>query len=181
MQFSSLVPALAAGLWGLSTNKNLHATLKWQKLYHPFVQMSFHSLLTTWAQLSSLFGHCACHGTMTVSIWNRETSHNFEKFRTSLLKHLLNSKCELILCRSVYWACALHMRRACFIYFWLEIPYLTLESWEMKYLLNVTHQHGRVVKNLECCKSLSYTVTYNFVTLPPGASLIYLGLISVVF
>lgn len=139
MLFFSLVPALAAGVWGLSANKTSYATQKWQKLYHPFVQMSFHSLLTTSTLLSSLFGHCAWHGTVTASIWNRETSHNFHKFRTSLLNHLLKGNCKLILCHSVYWAFALHMRSVCFIYLWLEIPYLTLESREMKYLLNVTH------------------------------------------
>lgn len=140
--------------------------------------MSSRSLLTPSAQLGSLFGHCAWHGIVRVSIWNRETSHNVHKFRTSLLNHLLNGNCKLILRHCVYWAFALHMRSVCFIYLWLEIPPLTLESREMKYLLNVTHQPGRVVKNLECCKSLSYTVTYNFVTLPPGASLMYLDITS---
>lgn len=37
---------------------------------------------------------------------------------------------------------------------------------------------GRVVKILECCKSLSYTMTYNFITRPPGAALLYLEIMS---
>lgn len=83
--------------------------------------------------------HCVWHGTVTVFILGTGRQViAFTKSGPPCWTTYWTATVSLFHV-TVYWAFALHMPSVCFIYLWLEIPHLTLESREMKYLLNVTH------------------------------------------